>query len=54
MIFTGAYGELWAADEARLCKLMFIGKNLDKAELTAGFEACKVEAAIPPAKKQKV
>mmetsp|Transcript_14003 Transcript_14003/g.41730 ORF Transcript_14003/g.41730 Transcript_14003/m.41730 type:complete len:349 (+) Transcript_14003:96-1142(+) len=54
MIFTGAYGEFWATDETRLCKLMFIGKNLDKAELTAGFEACKVEAAIPPAKKQKV
>ena len=50
MIFTGAYSDPWG-DEPRSCKLMFIGKNLNKEELEAGFEACRVEGSAP--KKQK-
>ena len=50
MIFSGAYTDPWG-DEERCCKLMFIGKNLDKEELEAGFEACRVEGSAP--KKQK-
>merc|ERR1711907_692780 len=37
MIFSGAYTDPWG-DEERCCKLMFIGKNLDKEELEKGFE----------------
>jgi len=50
MIFSGAYTDPWG-DEERCCKLMFIGKNLDKEELERGFEACRVEGSAP--KKQK-
>ena len=50
MIFSGAYTDPWG-DEERCCKLMFIGKNLDKEELERGFEACRVEGSA--AKKQK-
>ena len=30
----------WAADEKRVCKVVFIGKKLDRQELTDGFLAC--------------
>ena len=32
----------WAPDEPRSNKLVFIGRNLDRAELLAGFQACIV------------
>jgi G3E family GTPase len=50
MIYSGAYTEPWG-DEERCCKLMFIGKNLDRAELEAGFAKCRVEGNA--AKKQR-
>jgi len=50
MIYSGAYTEPWG-DEERCCKLMFIGKNLDQAELEAGFAKCRVEGNA--AKKQR-
>jgi hypothetical protein len=40
MIFTGEFDEVWAEDEERVSKLVFIGKNLDHAELNTGFAAC--------------
>ena len=42
MIFDGSFEEdaPWAEGEPRVNKLVFIGKNLDKAALTAGFEGC--------------
>merc|ERR1719401_618784 len=40
MIFNCAFDDPWAADELRENKLVFIGKNLDRDELTAGFQAC--------------
>lgn len=33
-------GRPWAADEPRLNKLVFIGKNLNRKELTDSFAAC--------------
>jgi G3E family GTPase len=30
----------WKADETRSSKLVFIGKDLDRAELQRDFEAC--------------
>jgi len=42
MIFDGEFSDdtLWADGEARECKLVFIGKNLDHDELKAGFAGC--------------
>jgi len=41
MINTGGFSdEVWAADEPRVSKVTFIGKDLDKAELQAGFDGC--------------
>jgi hypothetical protein len=41
MIFNGSFEEEeWGDDELRESKLVFIGKNLDKEELKAGFAAC--------------
>ncbi|KAG1668150.1 hypothetical protein FOA52_005142 [Chlamydomonas sp. UWO 241] len=33
-------GRPWAPGEARVNKVVFIGKNLDREELSAGFKAC--------------
>lgn len=40
MIFAGEFTDTWEADEERVSKLVFIGKNLDHAALRASFEAC--------------
>ena len=40
MIFDGVFEGEWGPSEVRGNKLVFIGKNLDKASLQAGFEAC--------------
>jgi G3E family GTPase len=40
MLFDGRPGGLWGANEQRECQLVFIGRNLDRAELEAGFRAC--------------
>eukprot|EP00878_Enallax_costatus_P000297 GHUV01000370.1.p1 GENE.GHUV01000370.1~~GHUV01000370.1.p1 ORF type:complete len:381 (+),score=104.97 GHUV01000370.1:147-1289(+) len=37
-------GRPWAPDEKRYCKLVFIGKNLNRQELTDAFNACLVPA----------
>ena len=39
MLFDGRFTEPWGADE-RCCKLVFIGKGLDKAALEASFHEC--------------
>ena len=39
----------WEDGESRSSKLVFIGKELDREELEAGFEACKVGAKAAPA-----
>merc|ERR1711874_762645 len=40
MSFSGAPQKPWADDEDRICKLTFIGRNLKRDELLAGFEKC--------------
>ncbi|GMI73111.1 plastid transcriptionally active 17 [Hibiscus trionum] len=39
-IFQGSPDRLWGADELRVNKLVFIGKNLNAEELEKGFKAC--------------
>ena len=41
-LFEGMPDRLWEDGEPRNSKLVFIGKELDREELKAGFEACKV------------
>eukprot|EP00391_Amoebophrya_sp_Ameob2_P014220 CAMPEP_0178984304 /NCGR_PEP_ID=MMETSP0795-20121207/1527_1 /TAXON_ID=88552 /ORGANISM="Amoebophrya sp., Strain Ameob2" /LENGTH=100 /DNA_ID=CAMNT_0020675145 /DNA_START=1 /DNA_END=300 /DNA_ORIENTATION=+ len=36
----------WAEGEERECRLVFIGRNLDKAELTKQVMDCKAEAEL--------
>ena len=40
MILEGELQRPWGADERRWSRMVFIGRNLDEAELRAGFEAC--------------
>ena len=40
MVFDGQLERAWSADAARRSRLVFIGRNLDRAELEAGFESC--------------
>jgi G3E family GTPase len=40
MLFDGKPDRLWKPGEARSNKLIFIGRNLDREELTEGFRAC--------------
>ncbi|MCW6004441.1 GTP-binding protein [Micromonospora sp. CPCC 205371] len=40
MLFDGDEGRPWRDDEPRTNRLVFIGRNLDRAELEAGFTAC--------------
>jgi G3E family GTPase len=43
MILEGDLQREWLPDEARYSRLVFIGRNLDRAELHAGFESCAAE-----------
>jgi G3E family GTPase len=45
MLFDGDEGRPWRSGEARLNKLVFIGRNLDRQELEAGFAACLATGA---------
>ena len=40
MILEGELQRPWRDGEARFSRMVFIGRNLDEAELRAGFEAC--------------
>jgi G3E family GTPase len=40
MMFDGQPDRPWKPGEERVNKLVFIGKDLNRAELTAGFKAC--------------
>jgi G3E family GTPase len=40
MLFANSQQGSWAADEERRCKMVFIGKNLNREELTSGFMKC--------------
>ncbi|WP_462203677.1 CobW family GTP-binding protein [Frankia sp. CcWB3] len=45
MLFDGDTGRPWRENEPRTNRLVFIGRNLDRAELEAGFTACLTTAA---------
>lgn len=45
MIADSAPGKAWDTGEEKVSKLVFIGRNLDKATLEAGFDACLDKAA---------
>ena len=40
MLFDAKFDREWNATENRTNTLVFIGKNLDRAALTGGFNAC--------------
>jgi len=40
MMFDGQLERPWSADSPRVSRLVFIGRNLDRHELEAGFESC--------------
>jgi len=43
MLFSGNFSHIeWADDETRECRFVFIGRNLNRAELIANVEQCKV------------
>jgi len=45
MLFEGGFSAdfLWEEGEKRECRFVFIGRNLNKEELTKGVEACRVD-----------
>jgi G3E family GTPase len=45
MLLEGDLQREWRPDELRCSRLVFIGRNLDKAALQAGFESCAETAA---------
>jgi hypothetical protein len=38
--FEGRPGRAWSADEERINRLVFIGRELDRKKITEGFERC--------------
>ncbi|MBO0663882.1 GTP-binding protein [Jiella sp. MQZ9-1] len=47
MIIEGDHQRPWREDEARVSRLVFIGRQLDHEELEAGFAACAAKAKAP-------
>lgn len=43
MQFSGRQHEAWGPDEKRQCKMVFIGKNLDREDLNKKFDECLVK-----------
>ena len=41
MIFNGEKGRKWKVDERRVSRLVFIGRNLNAAELDQHFTNCR-------------
>jgi len=42
MILEGDHQRAWGEDEARISRLVFIGRNLDEDALKAGFKSCQL------------
>jgi len=40
MLFANSQQGAWGPDEEKRCKMIFIGKNLNREELTSGFMSC--------------
>lgn len=45
MMMEGEPMGMWKADDKRISRLVFIGRNLDEAALKAGFEGCAMSVA---------
>ncbi|MEP7207220.1 MAG: GTP-binding protein [Casimicrobiaceae bacterium] len=45
MLLEGDFQRAWRPDEARLSRLVFIGRRLDAGALQAGFDACAADPA---------
>jgi G3E family GTPase len=45
MEFEGRPGRVWGADEKRLNRLVFIGRDLDQDTITQGFKGCLYDGA---------
>lgn len=45
MLFNGTFTTPWRADEERVSKFVFIGRNIDHEMLKTGFEACAAGSA---------
>ena len=41
MIYAGDFTTNWKPTEERMSRFVFFGRNLNKAELEAGFVACR-------------
>ena len=54
MLFGASLGDPWAKDEARISRFVFIGRNLDRQELTKGFMDCLVTEPLRFEVGQKV
>jgi len=46
MLFANSMEGSWAPGEEKRCKMVFIGKNLNREELTAGFMNCMAKEAV--------
>merc|ERR1712014_92481 len=46
MLFANSMEGSWGPDEERVCKMVFIGKNLDREELTSGFMKCMAKETV--------
>jgi G3E family GTPase len=46
MLLTSTEGSTWRPDEPRVSRLVFIGRNLDRAFLMSGFLSCRVDDAV--------
>ncbi|WP_219418834.1 CobW family GTP-binding protein [Pseudonocardia nigra] len=46
MLHDGELGAPWRPGESRRNRMVFIGRNLDRAELEAGFRSCLTGAAV--------
>jgi G3E family GTPase len=51
MEFEGRPGRPWSADEKRLNRLVFIGRNLDQDAIARGFRNCLCTAECDPSQK---
>ena len=45
MLLEGDLQTAWKPDEPRVSRLVFIGRNLDKASLQAGFDSCVADSS---------
>ena len=50
MLHDGELGAPWRAGESRRNRMVFIGRNLDRAELEASFRACLANAPVTAAR----